>query len=699
MFKKYLFVFAKWSVPLVAAVGCSQPPAYEASTATRNIEIGKDIDDITDFNREAEDTKTASFLSSELAAGELSFNLEEQSFSQNIEMTSVLQEHSKNFTQINREQINDSFTQGGIGQSTTELFTQSEPDRELDILVVVDNSGSMNQEQTNLSTKLDPLLSYVSDADWKVSVVTTDPSQPCQVPNGLIEKGDANASSKFANAVSAGTSGSGNEQGVLRSVQGLQACTGVSPWVRSSSNIAILVVSDEDNCSNGNGCGANPWGQPDFLTDYLATVRVPGVNARVYGLFHIPGESCSTAYNVGNQYNALVNSTNGSAGSICSSDYTNTLAQISNDISDTLESTFTLSNTPTAGTLKVYVNNVLRVSGYSLAGNTVEFTSNIPAAGSQIRFVYDFGSTPVRAEFDLSQVPGLETLGVYINNVLQPTSAYSYSAGNNSIIFNNTPPYNASVLVSYRKFLPALITDFDIVHTNASDVAVKVNGSILSANQYSYNSSNGIVSLTQAPIDGAAIIVDYRTFVSEKLSYSIALADWVLADMTVQDNAAQEVPYVYSNGAINFDLSEWSDGRQITVKSNTINPNHNIISLQENVLNETILVSYNGTTCNLGGDLMVNSGNEVDISNCPFSFNDMSIPLNVSYTYVANQLQSFSVDPAMWDTDYAIVAWEVKVNGVMVGNYSIDNAVLTFDGPLDYEDEVVLTGYYFNDEE
>ena len=43
----------------------------------------------------------------------------------------------------------------------------------LDILLVIDNSGSMSARQHKLARDLPALLSYVSDSDWQVAVIGT----------------------------------------------------------------------------------------------------------------------------------------------------------------------------------------------------------------------------------------------------------------------------------------------------------------------------------------------------------------------------------------------------------------------------------------------------------------------------------------------------------------------------------------------
>ena len=193
----------------------------------------------------------------------------------------------------------------------------------------------MSREQQNLSTKLNDLLSSVANTDWKIGVVTTTPKNTCQIT--IISKSEADAMNKFKMAVEAGTNGSGNEAGIKEAVNGLR-CT-ENPWVRADSSVAVLIVSDEDNCSkNGSGCAGEDWDKPQYLIDYVQNTmgRVVGTNAGFYGIFSDPDDPCDTAYNNAPQYKELVQyNANGKKnyGDICDASYATTLNLISSNIS------------------------------------------------------------------------------------------------------------------------------------------------------------------------------------------------------------------------------------------------------------------------------------------------------------------------------------------------------------------------------
>lgn len=322
-------------------------------------------------------------------------------------MTFDVKEESQSDSTIQRHAQHHNASEGDDSSSKTkeqtrliekrETFRQSERGV-LDLLIVVDNSGSMKEEQQGLATRMAPLLSEIQDSDYQISIVTTDPSDGCQ--RALLKKGMLDLDKAFSSAIQAGTTGSGNERGVLMARAGLQnsfdgtgftgggSCSGL-PWLRPNSSVGVLFLTDEDNCSNGSDCGSDPWGSPEFLANYLSSIRTLGVDARVHGLITLPeGGQCSSSNNKkGYQYASLIQKTSGTMASICDADYSPALAQISRNIASTLKDQFFLKDVPVPGTFKVSINGKIQSSGYQINGRTLTFFSP-PQANAEISVDY-----------------------------------------------------------------------------------------------------------------------------------------------------------------------------------------------------------------------------------------------------------------------------------------------------------------------
>jgi hypothetical protein len=139
-----------------------------------------------------------------------------------------------------------------------------------DILFVIDNSGSMSEEQSTLRAGLDAFIQELAASpianDFQIGVTTTavvdfgaaddGVSGGALVAPGIMRATDTTLVSDFQSAVLVGTTGYGREQpftaarrAIERSVPG-GANDG---FLRPGAKLAVIFLSDEDDCS-----GAEP---------------------------------------------------------------------------------------------------------------------------------------------------------------------------------------------------------------------------------------------------------------------------------------------------------------------------------------------------------------------------------------------------------------------------------------------------------
>ena len=132
--------------------------------------------------------------------------------------------------------------------SQTDEFSQ-EHKGVLDILLVIDNSSSMGNEQDKLSHNLPDLLKHVSGSDWQIAVIGTKIND-CL--SERITKATPNYQNKYRNLIKLGAQGDG-EYHFYQARQGLQGkCQSTtSKWLRQESSIAVLIVSDQFNECHG----------------------------------------------------------------------------------------------------------------------------------------------------------------------------------------------------------------------------------------------------------------------------------------------------------------------------------------------------------------------------------------------------------------------------------------------------------------
>ena len=445
-----------------------------------------------------------------------------QEFSaQNKTVTSTLQPQleevpwTRELSQVDRQLVQLNHVQGYPQMARAETFSQNQSGL-IDILVVMDNTGSMSEEQQGLATKIGDLVNQLGAANWQIAVTTMDSKE--RGLRALIRSADANRVTAFSNAILAGTKGA-NEHGVFKAVEGLNANQPGSslPWLRQSSNIAVLLVSDEDNCTfdkpGTNSCAADPWGTPNYLLNRLTELRPNAGDARVYGIFRKQGVPCPTALAEAPQYEFAVTQTGGHSGSICDADYGPTLRAISGNLKSILKSRFQLKAIPDPSSLVVKVNGAIS-SGYVVKGDVVEFQgSSAPPLGAAISVDYktqavgtNLSSIPLDPQVDLS------TLELMVNGQIQNQSSFRINSTSRELTFNSTPAPTSQISLSYRK--GELSQLFSIPSLSATDSEkdligkVSVGNKVLTPQDYRIDAQNMKLSLNQHPSDGQKIKIE-----------------------------------------------------------------------------------------------------------------------------------------------------------------------------------------------
>ncbi|MCC7381626.1 MAG: choice-of-anchor D domain-containing protein [Deltaproteobacteria bacterium] len=285
--------------------------------------------------------------------------------------------------------------EGTSNSQQTDQFSQLR-DNKVDVLWVVDNSGSMDEEQTSLGGNFSSFISYANTlgADYQVGVVTTDVDAANQsgklVGNPkIVTQTTPNASGVFQNNTAVGTNGSGSEAG-------LQAAKlALSPPVRDAENagflradarLAVIVVSDEEDQSPGS---------ISLYVDFFRNIK--GFrNPQLTSVSAIAGDvpnGCATA-EAGQRYYDAVSQLGGQYESICSASWSNMLQNLGLGVF-ALREAWTLSRPADPNSVSVRVNgmNVPQDANngwtYDAASNSIVFHgSAVPPAGANVDVQY-----------------------------------------------------------------------------------------------------------------------------------------------------------------------------------------------------------------------------------------------------------------------------------------------------------------------
>lgn len=214
--------------------------------------------------------------------------------------------------------------QGPWGDSCQRTETYTLGGGPVDLLFMVDNSGSMSEEQGRLQAAVGALLNPLVQAnmDLHVGVVTSDADDPSQSGRLVTASGTRwhapTANSGYVAwtqaAVNVGVNGSADEKGLLTTGAALTPplSTGYNNgFLRPNSNIHVVFLTDEHDYSA-------PLRPLDWIANFDA-LRPPTEITMAHGIIG-PVGGCATAED-GSEYRAVMGATGGLEASVCDTDY------------------------------------------------------------------------------------------------------------------------------------------------------------------------------------------------------------------------------------------------------------------------------------------------------------------------------------------------------------------------------------------
>ncbi len=186
----------------------------------------------------------------------------------------------------------------------------------VDILFVVDSSCSMADEQSSLGGQASVFFAHLAAQgyDYRIAVTTTDVSstgeQGSFVGNPpIIDGSTPNPEQAFAANVDVGVNGDGIEQGL----EGMHlALTGNPGFPRADASLVVIALSDEEDQSPA---------QITFYESFLAGIVSPPRSVTFNAIVGTATAASGCFSDLGDRYQAVAASTNGTVVSICGPDW------------------------------------------------------------------------------------------------------------------------------------------------------------------------------------------------------------------------------------------------------------------------------------------------------------------------------------------------------------------------------------------
>ncbi len=309
--------------------------------------------------------------------------------------------------------------------------------RKLDVLFLVDNSGSMAASQTNLSNNFSSFIDrFISKGyDFRIAVGTTDAyygdqfiaslCSLCNVnqtrfrsgvtptPVYIIDKNNydltlateiARLKSNFSSNVLVGTTGSGDER-AFSSIKAVLNSSLNSGFHRADAYLSVIIISDADDFSHDDINLNESYTQPTLhpVSNYVSylntfTAGAPTTNYSV-STIGVLDTACKNTLGVemkiSTRYMGLSDLTGGTKNSICSP-FSTVLDNISSTIEGSQAAIYQLSKNPVLSSIRVVINNISlpqdATNGwtYDAVTNTVQIHGTYkPVTGDKVLINFD----------------------------------------------------------------------------------------------------------------------------------------------------------------------------------------------------------------------------------------------------------------------------------------------------------------------
>ena len=274
------------------------------------------------------------------------------------------------------------------GDIWVDSFTQPRSVDGVDILWVIDTSGSMYTYDPELLAGIEAMLNALPDSGWRLAMISNDPnaaSTEAQFP--LVPGDDIDDAISMLDAMNTG----GREEGFDATYEYITNNSYSSTWMRNDAALLVVFVSDEEEQSDQYMITVS-----DF-TSWYGGLR--GGSSFVSSIVNVEAEdsicpSAPSSINIGDRYMEATNFFSGIIVDICATDWSPGVTDASAMIAPHEE--WPLSYLPIASTIRIWINQSLISDtewSYDSASNSVLFNV-IPDGGALVEIAYIIDTSP-----------------------------------------------------------------------------------------------------------------------------------------------------------------------------------------------------------------------------------------------------------------------------------------------------------------
>ena len=324
-------------------------------------------------------------------------------------------------------------TGGGVtilsAEENFKVTVDTQP-RPVDIMWVIDNSGSMQSSQNNLTSNFNSFIQDFVTLNYDFRMVTSasdtwfEPFNSNQLYSSRWRQGNRASSNPtnsgvfvmnkttpslnqvFTTNAAVGINGNGDER-AFASMQRSLNNTANADFRRSNAFLAVIIVSDEEDFSRTDSSFSENYNDPKLIpvssyVSYLDTLTASNSTNRKdayqVNAIYIKDQACLTqlgnsTQKIAQRYGQIADITGGVKASLC--DPFNTVLQSIKDKILVASAVFKLDREPKAGSIVVKVNGAVLAESattwqYDATVNSIRFSPQaVPAADDKISITYD----------------------------------------------------------------------------------------------------------------------------------------------------------------------------------------------------------------------------------------------------------------------------------------------------------------------
>ena len=269
------------------------------------------------------------------------------------------------------------------GEIWVDHFMQPQSVDGVDILWVIDTSGSMYRYDPELLAGIEAMMNALPASGWRLAMMSNDPTKAsveAQFP--LVPGDDIGDAMDMYNAMGRG----GREEGFDAAYEYLVNNSYASTWLRPDAALLVVFVSDEEEQSDDHFAAVDDFkawystqrGGSAFLASIVKVAQADSVC-----------DSMPSTINIGDRYMEATNYFAGVIVDICSEDWSTGVQDASTQVEP--HESWELTHEPTdEDTIAVFHDGALNTDWYYQASdNTVYFTV-VPEGNVLVEIAYHY---------------------------------------------------------------------------------------------------------------------------------------------------------------------------------------------------------------------------------------------------------------------------------------------------------------------